>query len=223
MRTLIITLALTVGSYAGIVQGQDPQKLPPKATVDTLSYLKVQNNRKVPVIVYLESGRFPLRLGTVSSRTTQTLLFPRSTFEGRQDVRFFVHPEGEAADLSTQRFALSRAAQMSLVIPAFGDMAGSSVDTMSQVLSPSELSETTVTVENSRSVPVTVFAKRLTIVTRLGVVAPGKRETLRFPSSVVAGNNTITLFVHPEGGRDLASETFKVKGGEHIGLRVPKK
>lgn len=223
MRTLIVTLALTVASYASILQGQDPQKLPPKATVDTLNYLKVQNNRKVPVVVYLESGRFPRRLGTVSSGATQTLLLPRSTFEGLADVRLFVHPEGEAADLTTQNFALPRAAQMSLVVPAFGDMAGSGIDTMSQVLSPSELSETTITVENSRNVPVTVFAKRLDIVTRLGVVAAGKRETLRFPASVVAGKNQLTLFVHPEGGRDLASETFSVKRGAHIGLRVPQK
>jgi hypothetical protein len=70
---------------------------------------------------------------------------------------------------------------------------------------------------------VTVFIVNGPFETRIGTVAPSSRATLRFPKSVVGTDRMITIFAHPEGGRDLASERMSLKHGQHLGLRVPAK
>ncbi len=94
---------------------------------------------------------------------------------------------------------------------------------MSTVLPPDQLDEATLTVDNARDVPVTVFIKHGVIEARIGTVPAGQKVTLRFPEAVVNADRTITIFVHPEGGMDLASERMRVVRGQHLGWRVPPK
>jgi hypothetical protein len=86
---------------------------------------------------------------------------------------------------------------------------------------PEELADATLTVENPRGVAVTVFAEQGDFDVRLGQVPAHGRVTLRFPKSVADVVDSMRIFVHPDGGVDLASETLHVKRGEHLGLRVP--
>ena len=110
-----------------------------------------------------------------------------------------------------------------MVVPRSGDMRlPPPRDTMTAVIPPEDLADATLTVDNPRSEPVTVLAEQDgSIDVRLGEVPAHARATLRFPKSVVLPDGSIRVFVHPEGGSDLASETLQVRQGEHLGLRVP--
>jgi hypothetical protein len=221
MRSLSVALALAVGAFASVASAQDPQRLPPSKTVDTVNAVTVRNQRKVPVTVYLEYGRFDRRLGMVPAGSTQTLRLPPTAYSGLERVRFLVHPEGEVTDLASQEFSVPRAAQLSLDVPPWGDMEAAPSDTMMQVIAPEELAETTITVDNPREVPVTVLVRYGKFDARLGQVAARARTTLRFPKASVGARNLVSIVVHPEGGRDLASETLAIRKGQHLGLRVP--
>ena len=83
------------------------------------------------------------------------------------------------------------------------------------------LAEATLTVDNPRDVAVTVFMRRGPFDTRIGRVVSHDKATLRFPKSAVGFDDSIVIFVQPDGGRDLASQTLKVKRGQHLGIQVP--
>jgi hypothetical protein len=94
-------------------------------------------------------------------------------------------------------------------------------DGMTATIPPEELADATLTVQNPRAKPVTVFAEQgSSIDVRLGQAPAHGRATLRFPKSVVRGEE-VRVFVHPEGGFDLSAQTLHVHPGEHLGLGVP--
>lgn len=202
------------------VRAQDPQKLPPKTTVDTMSSVTVQNNRKTSVAVYLEYGRFDRRLGIVEPLGMQVLRLPDYALKGRQSVRLFAHPNGELGDLATQEIWLKAPARLSLVIPAIGAPLSNQEETMEEVIPPDQLDEATITVENPRSVPCTILAVQGTFDVRLGIVPAHGRETLRFPTSVLRGR-ALAIVIHPEGGLDLQTQRMTVNKGDHLGIKVP--
>lgn len=218
MRSLAVALGL--GMIATVASAQDPQKLPTTKTVDTVNAVTVHNNRNVPVWVYLEYGKFDRRLGLVPAEGAQTLRLPLWAFQGLQSVRLYVHPEGEVADFASQQFTLERASQLTVTVPSRAESVAPR-DTMMQVIPPEDLDEATLTVENARNVTIGVFARQGNFDTRLGTVPANGRTTLRFPRSVVLPGRQLTIFVHPEGGRDLAMQTLSIRPGQHLGLKVP--
>jgi hypothetical protein len=221
MRTLITSLALGLGALGG-AGAQTPHRLPRAVTTDTAATtnaVTVQNDRKVPVTLYLEQGMFDRRLGEVPARSTATLPLPAWAVRGREEVRLFAHPEGELGDLATETLRLAPPGRLAMLIPPWGAVAAPS-DTMSAVIPPDELADATVTVDNPRAMAVTVYAEQGDFDVRLGRVPAHDRVTLRFPRSVVLPGDDIQLFVHPDGGPDLSSETLHVTRGEHLGLRV---
>ena len=226
MRSRTIVLLLALGALASAApdrapaQVPQPQRLPPTVTIDTMNAVTVQNQRKVPVAVYMEYGQFDRRLGVVQPMDVATLPLPGWAVRGRLKVQLFVSPFDEPNDLSTQVFSLRAPARIGLVVPPRGGMP-TPPDTMMEVIAPEELAEATVTVDNARDRAVTVYARQGRFDVRLGKVPAGSRATLRFPRSVVLPGDDVVLFVHPEGGVDLSSQTFRIKRGEHIGLRVP--
>ncbi len=123
MRTRICGAVLGLATLVGTAAAQNPQKLPPTAIVDTQATVTVHNNRKVAVWLYLEHGRFDYRLGMVPAASSLALPIPASAAKGLASVRLFVHPEGEAADLVSQDFALARKARLTMTVPSFEDMA----------------------------------------------------------------------------------------------------
>lgn len=215
--------AVALSTCAFVAQAQAPklQPLPPSVTIDTMNAVTVQNDRKVPVTVYLERGQFDQRLGEVPAQRTAVLPIPGWAVREHLAVKIAAHPEGADEDLETQTISLMAPARLGMVIPATGDMPTPS-DTMSEVIPPEELADATLTVDNPRDEAVTVYAEHGLFDVRLGRVPPHGRVTLPFPKSVVLPTNTLEIFVHPDGGFDLASEKLTVKPGAHLGLRVPK-
>jgi hypothetical protein len=75
----------------------------------------VQNNRDVPVTVYLEVGDEDVRLGTVSSRGDSILRVP--SYLAVDDVKIFVEPAGELEE-STGDLDLKPGEHLGVVVPA---------------------------------------------------------------------------------------------------------
>lgn len=223
MRTIIgLAIAAALGALATPAGAQNPktQRLPRVETLDTINAVTVQNERSVPVTVYLDYGKFDRRLGVVPAQQIKTLSVPGFAVKGRRTLRLFVHPEGEVAELATQTFTLTPPGRIALLVPPQGGMPVSA-DTMTELIPPEALDDATLTVENPRDRAVTVYVLQGRFDVRLGTVPANGRVTLRFPKTVVLPNKNIVVIVHPEGGTDLSSQTMAVKRGEHLGLRVP--
>ena len=222
MKTPIAAVVLALATLATVGSAQRPKQRLTAATTDTsANAVTVQNDRKVPVTVYMEYGTFDRRLGTVPAFQMATLPLPAWAVEGRERIQLFVHPEGEVEDLGTQELWLRPPGRLGMIVPPRGGMPWAPRDTMMEVIPPEELADATLTVDNPRAEPVTVFADQGPFDVRLGQVPAHSRVTLRFPKSVVAPDESIQIFVHPEGGFDLASETLQVQPAQHLGLRVP--
>ena len=223
MRMLAMVVGLGLLGWSTVASAQIPQKLPPSVTTDTTSNsVTVQNNRKVPVTVYLESGIFDRRLGTVPALEMKTLPLPAWAVKGATTVRLFAHPADEMEDLATEKFQLQPPGRIGMVIRTRESMmAPGPRDTMMEVIPPEELVNATITVDNPRNVPVTVFAEAGIFDVRLGQVPAKQRVTLRFPKSVLSPYRSVQIFIQPKNGIDLVSETLAVRQGDHLGLRVP--
>jgi hypothetical protein len=219
-KVAIVALGLTM--LAGAAPAQVGQRLAASVTTDTsVNTVTVQNDRKVPVTVYMDWGPFDRRLGTVGPLGTATLPLPAWAVAARERIQLFAHPEGQVDDLATEELSLQPPARLGMIVPSWGDMQPAPTDTMMQVIPPDELADATLTVDNPRATAVTVFAENGPFDIRLGQVPAHGRVTLRFPQSAVAPDESIQVFVHPEGGVDLASGTLEVRPGQHLGLRVP--
>jgi len=226
MKTLMATLALGLTALAGAAPAQGALRLASAAPADTVAdtaanTVTVQNDRKVPVTVYMEYGAFDRRLGTVPALRAATLPLPKWAVRGRARIQLFVHPEGEADDLATQEFSLEPPGRIGMVVPPRGGMPPSPTGTMTAMIPPEELADATLTVDNPRGKPVTVFAEQGAFDIRIGEVPARDRATLRFPKMVVRPGDSIEIILHPAGGEDLASQTLRVRKGEHLGIKVP--
>lgn len=227
MRKLAIFPSLTFASLslatlATVAAAQQPAKLPPAVITDTLiNFVMVQNDRKAPVAIYLEAGNFDRRLGVVPALEMKALPLPAWAVTGRSTVRLFADPEDAAMPLATQEFKLQPPARVGMVVSAHNAAPRGTPRTMSATLLPEELADATITVDNMRNVPVMVFADQGIVSVRLGEVPANTRATLKFPKAVVTPFGSVQVFMHPRGGIDLASESFSVRPGAHIGVRVP--
>lgn len=187
-----------------------------------LARIEVQNDRKVPVTVFIERGSFDVRVGVVGPLQTSTLALPDWIANQRAEVAIFVHPEG-GRDLVSEHLTVHSGALLGLHVPVgdFTVMPTPPADTMSAVLTSGELNATTLTVNNPLTTAVTVYIEQGTFDIRVGTVAPQSTATLRLPEWLIKEQQTLEFFVHPQGGQDLASSRLEVRPGAHLGLRVP--
>ncbi len=225
MKISMMTLLLGSALLAGAAPAQTPQRVPATITSDSFANgVTVQNDRKVPVTVYMDYGDFDRRLGVVAPYAIATLPLPGWAVRGHESIRLFAHPEGEVEDLASEWFSLAPPARLGMIVPPWGKTYAAASEPcvpMTAVIPPEELADATLTVENPRAVMVTVFAEQGAFDVRLGQVPAHGTATLRFPRSVVGPDETVRIFVHPDGALDLASEPLDVSRGEHLGLRVP--
>jgi hypothetical protein len=218
----VATVLFGLATLVSTAPAQVAQRSAPSVTTDTsVNTVTVQNDRNGPVTIYMDYGPFDRRLGTVPAWQTATLPLPPWAVAARQRIQLFAHPDGAVDDLATQEFSLRPPARIGLLVPARGLMPPAATDTMMEVIPPEEMADATLTVDNPRDKAVTVFAENGPFDIRLGYVPAHGRATLRFPKSAVAPDESIQIFVHPDGGFDLESETLKVRPGQHLGLRVP--
>ncbi len=78
----------------------------------------------------------------------------------------------------------------------------------------------TVTVDNARAVPVVVYLERGEFDMRLGTVPAHTRQALDLPR-YAAEEGSVRIFVHPEGGFDLATQDLTLSLGGNVDIYVP--
>lgn len=223
MKAIVVVASLGILASPKVASGQIPQQLPPAVITDTsTNSVTVQNNRKAPVSIYLKTGTFDRRLGVVPPMEIRTLPLPAWAVTGFTTVRLVAHPEDQVEDLGTEYIRLRPPGRVGMIVKTPQEVvAPPPKDTMMEIIPPEELANATLTVDNPRDVPVTVFASAGLYDVRLGQVPAKQRATLRFPKSVVSPFRSIQVFVRPQNGRDLGTEEIRVKEGEHLALRVP--
>ncbi len=229
-RALVTTVAcsatlaaLPASTQAMTPQSMTRQSMTPNTQNRAPATIQVQNDRKVPVTVFIERGDFDVRLGKVDAMRTATLTLPDWVLAGDSRVEIFVHPEGEF-DLASQSFEVTPGARLGMVVQPFDAPAWSPApdDSMSAVLDCGDLKATTVTVENPRKEPVTVYVEQGDFDIRIGSVHAGQTKTLRIPETIAEKQDDVELFVAPEHGLDLSSQAFQLTRGAHLGLKVPR-
>jgi hypothetical protein len=87
--------------------------------------------------------------------------------------------------------------------------------------SPPAKASPTVTVDNTRSVPVVVYLERGDLDTRVGKVAPDTKAVLPIPR-YLGSDEDVRVFVQPENGIDLSSQEITVPKVGTLDIYVPR-
>ncbi|MCC6318739.1 MAG: hypothetical protein IT361_13745 [Gemmatimonadaceae bacterium] len=103
-------LALTIGA-ATLVAAE-----PAHAARDTTSVL-LQNDRTVPVTVYLETGGREIQLGKVGPMATSTLVIPRWLVSYETPLHIFVHP-ANGDDQDSGLLEVNTGDRIGVIVPA---------------------------------------------------------------------------------------------------------
>jgi hypothetical protein len=213
---LAIGLA-TLSTDAAAQQAQPPMRLPATRVIgDTMKLVSVQNDRATPVTVYLEAGGIDRRLGTVAAGDVATLQLPAWAVNGRT-VRLLARPEGAGFSLATPAFPVSGAVRVGLLVPPSGS---ASIDSVPVPLTAEERASTTITIDNPRNKPMTVFAEQGVRSVHLGEVPANTQATLSFPKDLIKRGDAIRVFVRPAGGTDVATRALNLKTGDHIAVEI---
>jgi hypothetical protein len=178
--------------------------------------LTVDNTRNVPVVVYLQREFVDIRLGTVAPHGKQTLALPRTLEDGEQ-IQVFVHPEG-GRDLATDELTVEIGNNLNVLVPE-NDVGYLPPPSPEKIPNPG--TGTTVTVQNNRAVPVTIYVERGDFDTRIGVVPANQERTLTIPDWLAREKPSAEIFVHPEGEADLESWFLDLAPGAHLFVKVP--
>jgi hypothetical protein len=220
LTILAIGLAtLSTEAAAQQTTPQPPTRLPVARVIgDTMRIVTVQNDRAVPVTVYLERGSLERRLGVVAAGSVGTLSLPAWAVRGRSSVRLLARPESGGFHLATTSFALTGAVRIGLLVPPGAGYA--SIDSVPVPLTAEERASTTITIDNPRDRAMTVFAEQGVRLVRLGEVPANTQATLRFPKDLIRRGNDIRVFVRPAGGTEVATRALSLKTGDHIAMEI---
>ena len=219
MRTHNAALILAVAAAGAACAA--PASLLAQGANSREATIEVQNDRNVPVTLFIEGGDFDVRVGKVGAMRTATLALPAWAAQ-RGDIEMFVHPDGEL-DLASQPFHVTPGARLAMMVQRGSNPVWpvDPKDTMSAVLPAADLNEPTLTVENPRSAAVTVFLEQGDFDVRLGSVNAKSTKTLRLPPGWANEHSSVDIFVEPAHGIDLASQRLELSAHSHLGLRVP--
>lgn len=92
---------------------------PPKKAVEdssSMTLVVVQNNRNVPVTLYVQNDETETRLATIAPLSNTTIRIP-AYLTDQGEVSFFVHPQHEL-DEGTAPMEVRQGAHVGLIVPA---------------------------------------------------------------------------------------------------------
>lgn len=120
IRTLVTTVACsaTLASLPASMQAMKLSPMAPSVHSGARATIQVQNDRKVPVTVFVERGDFDRRLGSVHAAQTKALRIPETIGEKQDEIELFVTPE-LGLGLSSQSVELTRGAHLGLEVPLY--------------------------------------------------------------------------------------------------------
>lgn len=180
----------------------------------------VQNNRDVPVTVYLEHQPLDLNIGTVEAMDIGTLSLPDWAVRNQDHVKLIVQPEGQLP-LQADALIRSNGARFALMVPSSkGQKLDLSMTRMAAVVPAEYLDQATVTVKNDRKRAMDVFIQRGSMDVRLGRVEPYSTATFPVPEHWVGEMAQLLVVPIRSGTLPLASQDVRLEEGSHLGIHV---
>lgn len=186
---------------------------PPRAP----STVTVQNNRPVPVRVYLERGEFDIPLGTVNADQEGVLPLPRYV-ERDETIRFIVQPT-RGMDLASQDVTLPARGTLAIFVPR--NDVGYRPRARDVIPNPGP-GTTTLTVRNPRDEDVEVIVEKEDVDQALGTVPPDASRTFELPSWLTAEPSEVQIFLHPRTGLDFSTSFVTLRPEAHLEVKVPR-
>jgi hypothetical protein len=217
MKTTLESLVLAGATLAlGTLVTPGPVSAvgPPAKHAPTVT---VQNNRPVPVDVYVERGDLDMRVGTVNAEQEGVLPLP-AWLENGESVRIVVHPK-RGIDLESPDVRIPRTGTLPVLVPL--NDTGYFPPPRDVIPTPGP-DATTLTVENSRDEPVDVYVERGEFDTHLGTVEPVHFRTFDLPPSLAREEADVQVFVRPRSGFELSSPFFLLTPHAHLEVKVPR-
>jgi len=201
---VIGTLAAPAPAFAAA----PPPKVPATITV--------QNDRPVPIDVYLQSGYFDTKIGSVAADGLTVLHIPR--YLDGTDAQIFVRPQ-IGLELETPEVALPTHGTLDILVP--DNDVGYVVQPNQDAIPNPGVNTTTLTVRNPRDDAVKVVIERGDFDTTIGTVPADHVRTFDLPASLTREPQDVKIFVVPTDGLELMSQYFMLRPRAHLEVKVP--
>ena len=180
--------------------------------------LTLQNDRTVPVTVYLEQGSFDQRLGTVPGDAIATLPLPKEIVWDGSAVQVYVHPK-DGFGLATRDFTVRPGVHVAVLVPPSGGLAPTPAEPVMRDPDPASRA-TSLTVRNDGGGQVEVFGEHGMFDAGLGTVAPHSTATLLIPGWLI-NREGVVLDADARNGMDFHTRPMWILRGHHLGMIVP--
>jgi hypothetical protein len=217
---MLAAALLGLASVAGAQETtQPPARLPATTiTAANANAVTVQNDRHETVRFYLESGRADKVIGTVAANSTEQLQLPSWAVAGKRSITVLAVAEASTRPIARYEIALDRSRVLGLLVPPAEGLPRT--DSILINLPKGIGSAATVTIDNARSQPVTVFAEQGLRFVRLGDVAANQQGTLALPKTLLSGKDGVRIFARPVGAAERSTQALKLREGDHISVIV---
>lgn len=218
--TMFVVALVGFGTAAGAQETtQPPTRLPAaKVTADEGKAVTVQNDRREAVRFVVETGRSERSLGSVGPNSTEKLQLPTWAIEGKRSIAVLAMSEASRQVIARYEVPVIAGQMLGLLVPpAEGLPAG---DSLTISLPAGSGRAATVTIDNARREPVTVFAEQGLRFVRLGDVAANQRGTLTLPEAMFSGTGSVRIFARPAGAAERSTQALKLGEGDHVAIIV---
>ena len=180
------------------------------------STVTVQNDRSVPVDVFVEQGDFDIRLGTVAAEREGVLTVPKY-LDRDENVRIIVQPK-EGLEMESPYVQLPTTGTLPILVPL--NNSGWIPQPREYIPNPGT-NTTTLTVDNQRDQSVDVTVEFGEFDKDLGTVEPDHIHTFDLPKWLARDERDVQVFIHPQKGFDLSSQYVQLKPHAHLEVKVP--
>lgn len=186
---------------------------PPSTSARTVT---IDNNRPVPVVVYLERGEIDAKLGTVGADAEGVLSVPKY-LDLDETARIVVHPQ-VGLDLRSPDITVPKQGTLKVLVP---DNDTGYLPQPKELMPGLNPDATTLTVENPRSDAVDVTIQYGQFDKRIGTVGPGQVHTFDLPQWLTHESTDVQLFLEPKTGLEMSSQDITLRPKAHLEVTVP--
>ena len=210
----LVVAGATLAIGALLTPGPVSATQPPARRAATVT---VQNDRTVPVDVFVEQGDFDIRLGTVAADRESVLAVPKY-LDRDERVRIIVQPK-QGLEMESPYTHLPVTGTLPVLVP-MGESGWVPAPPRELIPNPGR-NTTTLTVENQRNQSVKVSVEFGEFDKNLGTVEPQQVRTFDLPKWLARDEGDVQVFIHPQKGFDLSSQYFQLKPHAHLEVKVP--
>jgi hypothetical protein len=180
--------------------------------------LLVQNNRDVPVDVYLDTSPVDMHVGTIAPFQSAMMTIPSWVVRKEGTLDVVAIPEGQIP-LKGRAELQEGGPNFALVVPPTEDQdVKVSAPSLAELLYPQDMTGATVTVRNDGHHKADVFVQAGAFDSKLGVVPGNSVMTFRVPDHFVGMSSEVV--VAPHEGSVLTSQAVHLDEGHHVSVTV---